>query len=68
MYFAWFAVIVPGAVARPGLTASRDRFDRRFFEYAEHVAEQGRSTEPPFAFGTDALEFWNFDKSGLGGR
>ena len=27
---AWFAVIVPGAVARPGLTASTDRFERKF--------------------------------------
>ena len=60
--------MVPGAVARPERSASRDRFDRRFFEYAEPIAEQGRCTEPPFAFGTDALEFWNFDKSGLGGR
>ena len=68
MYFAWFAVIVPGAVARPGLTASRDRFDRAFFEYAKHFAEPDRCTEPPFALGTDALEFRSFDKSGLGGR
>jgi len=68
VYFAWFAVIVPGAVAQPGLTASSERFDRRFFEYAEHDAEPDRCTEPPFALGTDALEFSNFDKSGLGGR
>jgi len=68
VYFAWFAVIVPCAVARPGLTASRERFDRRFFEYAEHVAEPDRSTEPPFALGAGALAFWSFDKSGLGGR
>jgi len=27
---AWFAVIVPGAVAQPGLTASTDRFERKF--------------------------------------
>ena len=64
MYFAWFAVIVPGAVAAPGLTASRDRFDRRFFEYAEQVAEPDRCTEPPFALRTRASEFWNFEKSG----
>ncbi len=38
------------------------------FEYAEHVAEPDRCTEPPFALGTSALEFSNFDKSGLGGR
>ena len=30
VYSARFAVIDPGAVARPGLTASRDGFDRRF--------------------------------------
>jgi hypothetical protein len=28
-----------------------------FFEYAEHVAEPDRCTEPPFALGTGALEF-----------
>ena len=31
-------------------------------------AEPDRCTEPPFALGTGALEFWSFDKSGLGGR
>ena len=68
MRLAWLAVIDPGVVARTGLTASRDRIDRRFFEYVQHVAEPNRSTEPPFAPGTGALEFWSFDKSGLGGR
>ena len=68
MCLAWLAVIVPGVVVRPGLTASRDRIDRRFFEYVQHVAEPNRCTEPPFAPGTGALEFWSFDKSGLGGR
>ena len=27
-----------------------------------------RCTEPPFALGTGALAFWNFDQSRLGGR
>ena len=58
----------PGALAVPGVTAGRHRFAGNFFEYAEHVAEPDRCTEPPFALGTSALEFSNFDKSGLGGR
>ncbi len=68
MYSAWFAVIVPGAVGRLSLTASRERFDRRCFEYAEHVAQPDRRTEPPFALRICALEFWIYDESGLGGR
>ena len=68
VYSVWFAVTVPHAVALPDLTSSRERFDRRFFDYAELVAEPDRSTEPPFALGTGALEFRTFDKSGLGGR
>jgi hypothetical protein len=34
----------------------------------ERTAEQDRCTEPPFALGTGALEFWNFETSALGGR
>ncbi len=37
-------------------------------EQRQEVAEPDRCTEPPCAFGTDALEFWNCDKSPLGGR
>ncbi len=32
------------------------------------IAEPDRCTEPPFALGTGAVEFWNFDESRLGGR
>jgi len=56
------------AVARPAVTTDAERLGRRLLCWTEHAAEQGRCTESPFAFGTDALEFWNFDKSGLGGR
>src|SRR5882672_2224223 len=42
--------------------------DRRFLSDELLGAEPDRCTEPPFALGTSALEFWNFDKSGLGGR
>jgi hypothetical protein len=42
----------------------RERKERR--KYERHVAY--RCTAPPFALGTDALEFSPFDKSGLGGR
>ncbi len=41
---------------------------RRFLSDETWIAEPDRCTEPPFALGTGALEFWNFDKSGLGGR
>ena len=47
--------IVAGALSSGGL-------GRRFFEYAEYVAD--RCTEPPFALRTRASEFWNFEKSG----
>ena len=56
------------AVARPAVTTDAERLGRRLLWWTEQAAEQRRCTEPPFAFGTDALEFWNFDKSGLGGR
>ena len=42
--------------------------DRRFLSGELLGAEPDRCTEPPFALGTSALEFSNFDKSGLGGR
>ncbi len=42
--------------------------DRRFLSDELLGAEPDRSTEPPFALGTSALEFSHFDKSGLGGR
>ena len=43
---------------------------RRGAEFRQHMRRhtQDRCTEPPFALGTGALEFWSFDKSGLGGR
>ncbi len=41
---------------------------RRFLSDERWIAEPDRCTEPPFAFGTGALEFWNFDESRLGGR
>jgi len=56
------------AVARPAVTTDAERLGRRLLCWTEHAAEQGRCTEPPFALGTGALEFWSFDKSGLGGR
>ncbi len=40
----------------------------RFLSDERWIAEQDRYTEPPFALGTGAVEFWNFDQSGLGGR
>src|SRR5438034_11503224 len=52
----------------PASWRARNRFGRRFLRLDEHVAEQGRCTEPPFALGAGALEFWVFQKSGLGGR
>ena len=35
MYFAWFAVIVAGAMARPAAVVSADRFGRRFLRLNE---------------------------------
>ena len=40
MYLVWFAVIVPGAVAQPGLTASGDRFDLRFLSMQSTTPKQ----------------------------
>ena len=54
---------VSRAVVRPVIGASR-----RFMTDGPRIAEPDRFTEPPFALGTGALEFWKFDKSGLGGR
>src|SRR2546427_2593135 len=41
---------------------------RRFLSDALWIAEPDRCTEPPFALGTGASEFWISDKSGLDGR
>ena len=53
-----------GRRSAAGTLGESGQIDRRFFEYAEHVAEQGRCTEPPFAFGTDALEFGTLTSQG----
>src|SRR5207249_9236948 len=52
---------------RPSRRVGTD-FGRSFLRLNEHVAGQGRCTEPPFALRTCALEFWIFRGSGLGGR
>jgi len=42
--------------------------DRRILTDGLWIAEPDRCTEPPFALGTGAFEFWDCDKSGIGGR
>src|SRR2546428_4740210 len=56
------------AVASPAVADSSEIFGRRFLSDELWDAEPDRCTEPPFALGTGALEFWTFDKSGFGGR
>ena len=65
---AYLAVIFPARCLGQSCGCESRHSDWRFLSDAFWIAEADRCTEPPFAIGTCALEFWTFPESELGSR